>query len=133
MFNSTLSRSMPRPTAWSTSAWYCGVKLDHAIHVFDSRSVLTQFGVHQGPVDQGVNVITLQDDGLPVVFNGFPKLSNVSVDHSQVVPARDGSRVKGDCFFEVGQRSLQVVLGVEAASWLVYRVGESDARCRAFQ
>ena len=48
-----------------------GVKLGHAIHVFDSRSVLTQFGVNQGPVDQGVNVITLQDDGLPVFSTAF--------------------------------------------------------------
>tara|TARA_B100000745_G_scaffold208959_1_gene138177 strand:- start:417 stop:551 length:135 start_codon:yes stop_codon:yes gene_type:complete len=44
--------------------------------------VLTQFGINQGPVDQGVNVIRLQDDGLPVVFNGFSKLSKVFVDYS---------------------------------------------------
>ena len=59
-----------------------GVNLNHAVHVLDSRSVLTQFGINQGPVDQGVNVIRLQDDGLPVVFNGFPKLSKVFVDYS---------------------------------------------------
>tara|TARA_B100001013_G_scaffold169942_1_gene101898 strand:+ start:277 stop:411 length:135 start_codon:yes stop_codon:yes gene_type:complete len=44
--------------------------------------VLTQFGINQSPVDEGVNVIRLQDDGLPVVFNGFPKLSKVFVDYS---------------------------------------------------
>ena len=59
-----------------------GVNLNHAVHVLDSRSVLTQFGINQGPVDQGVNVIRLQDDGLPVVFNGFSKLSKVFVDYS---------------------------------------------------
>jgi hypothetical protein len=36
------------------------------------------------------------------------------VDHSQVVPGRDGSRVRRDRFFEVGKGPLQVVLGVEA-------------------
>ena len=133
MFNSALTRSMPRATSWSRSVWYwgqaklgvggrshqvcfsvSGVNLNHAVHVFDSRSALTQFGVNQGPVDQGVNVIRLQDYGLPVVFNGFPKVSRVFVDHSQVVPGRDGSRARGDRFFEVGKGPLQVVLGVEA-------------------
>ena len=101
MFNSPLTRSMPRATAWSRSAWYwgqaklgvgglshqvcssvSGVNLNHAVYVFDSRTVLTRFGVNQGPVDQGVNVIRLQDYGLPVVSNGFPKVSKVVVDHS---------------------------------------------------
>ncbi len=59
-----------------------GVNLNHAVYVFDSRSVLTQFGVNQGPVGQGVNVIPLQDYGLPEVFNVFPKVSKVVVDHS---------------------------------------------------
>ena len=88
MFNSTLVRSMLRATAWSRYAQYqvrfsvSGVNLNHAVHALDSRSVLTQFGINQGPVDQGVNVVRLQDDGLPVVFNGFPKLSKVFVDYS---------------------------------------------------
>ena len=102
MFNFTLARSMPRVTTWSMVClvlWgqaklglggrphqvcfsVSGVNLNHAVHVLDSRSVLTQFGINQGPVGQGVNVIRLQDDGLPVVFNGFPKLSKVFVDYS---------------------------------------------------
>ena len=59
-----------------------GVNLNHAVYVFVSRSVLTRFGVNQGPVDQDVNVIRLQDYGLTVVSNGFPKVSKVVVDHS---------------------------------------------------
>ena len=105
VFNSVLIRSMPRATAWSRSAWYwgqakfgvdgrsdqvcfqvcfsvSGVNLNHAVYVFVSRSVLTRFGVNQGPVDQDVNVIRLQDYGLTVVSNGFPKVSKVVVDHS---------------------------------------------------
>ena len=102
MFNSTLARSMPRVTTWSMVClvlWghaklglggrphqvcfsVSGVNLNHAVYAFVSRSVLTRFGVNQGPVDQDVNVIRLQDYGLTVVSNGFPKVSKVVVDHS---------------------------------------------------
>ena len=142
MFNSALARSMPRATAWSGGQaklgvggrphQVCfsvsGVNLNHAVHVFDSRSVLTQFGVNQGPVGQGVNVIPLQDYGLSVVFNGFPELSKVFVDHSQVVPGRDGSRVKGDRFFEVGQRA-STVPGFQVSAGTVL-VGKGQLRIK---